>query len=401
VRLLHIIRSVDPRGGGPIEAARASAAVWRALGHRCDIVCLDAPDEPWVVAFGEPVFALGPAGSRRRAFRRDLPWRRYGYTPELARWLAAHGGGYDAIIVNGLWNFASYGSWRALAKLGKPYFLFPHGMLDPWFNEAYPAKALVKALFWRLFENRVVRDARGVLFTCEEERRRAARSFRPYAGRDFVVGLGARDVEGDPAAQRAAFAAQAPATQGRKLVLFLGRLHPKKGVDLLIAGFARHAATFPAFDLVVAGPDQAGIAGDLQQIATRSGIADRVHWTGMLTGDAKWGALREAAFFVLPSHQENFGIAVAEALAFATPVLVTDKVNIWREIAADGAGLVVEDTSAGVADGLARLCALSDAEREVMSRAARATFLARFDLGRTAIDLLALLADPRGARSDR
>jgi len=110
--------------------------------------------------------------------RKIIPWLRYGCTPHLARWLRRHAKDYDAVIVNGLWNYASFGAWRGLRKGSTPYFVFTHGMLDPWFNTAYPTKTFFKRIFWRLFEHKVLRDAKGVLFTCEKERILAANLLR-------------------------------------------------------------------------------------------------------------------------------------------------------------------------------------------------------------------------------
>ena len=385
MKVLHVISSVDPRGGGPIEGVFSSSHVWAQHGHERHIVSLDPPDAPCVQQSPIPVFAMGLQGRFYIFLRRRLPWLRYGYTPYLTRWLNSHANNYDAVIVNGLWNYASYGSWRALRKSNVPYFVFTHGMLDPWFNKAYPTKTFFKTLFWKLFEHKVLRDARGVMFTCEEERQLAPQSFSPYVAREIVVGYGARDVEGDPEAQRAAFAAKVPEVQGRKFILFLSRIHPKKGVDLLIQAFARHAAMFPEFDLVIAGPDQTGWQRDLQQLAAKLGVSDRIFWPGMLSGDAKWGAFRAAEFFVLPSHQENFGIVVAEAMALSKPVLITNKVNIWREIEQDGAGLVVDDEFEEIAAGLREMCALSSAERDAIGLRARNCFLERYNLEHNAM----------------
>jgi glycosyltransferase involved in cell wall biosynthesis len=335
---------------------------------------------------------VGIGGRFYGALRRAVPWLRYGYTPHLNRWFKTYAKNYDAIIVNGLWNYASYGSWRALHKQDVPYFVFTHGMLDPWFNKAYPTKTFFKTIYWKLFEHKVLRDARGVLSTCEEERKLASRSFSPYAAREFVVGHGARAIEGDPLAQQAAFAAKVPELQGRKFILFLGRIHPVKGVDLLIRAFARQAATFPEIDLVIAGPDQVGWKRDLEKLATELGIGNRIYWPGMLSGDVKWGAFRSADFFVLPSHHENFGIVVAESLAIGIPVLITKKVKIWREIEADGVGCVVNDDVNDVSSGLARMCAISPEERSAMSTKGRNSFLQRYDLECNAMDLLDLIA---------
>ena len=391
VKVLHVIGSVDPRGGGPIEGVFSSSSVWIRHGHERHILSLDNADAPWVAKSPVRVFAVGVSSKWYGILRRIMPWLRYGYTPHLTRWLSANAKYYDAVIVNGLWNYTSYGSWRALHKLKTPYFVFTHGMLDPWFNQAYPIKTFFKSIFWKLFEHKVLRDARGVMFTCDEERELAPQSFSPYVAREYVVGYGTRDIAGDPEAQRSAFAAQLPQIDGRKFVLFLSRIHPKKGVDLLIQAFARHAPNFPELDLVIAGPDQTGLKSDLQRLANELGVADRIHWPGMLSGDAKWGAFRSAEFFALPSHQENFGIVVAEAMALSKPVLITNKVNIWREIEADGAGLVVNDDVEAIAAGLHKMCALSPPELDAIGRRARECFQARYNLENNALQLLWLM----------
>ena len=297
------------------------------------------------------------------------------------------------MIVHGLWNYASLGSWRALHRTRTPYYVFTHGMLDPWFNEAFPMKALYKAMFWKGLENRVLRDARGVLFTAVEERDLATQSFKPYSARAYVVGLGTRDVIADPERQRQAFIETMPQLNGRRFLLFLSRIHPKKGVDLLIKGFAHQATLYPDLDLVIAGPDQVGLARELQDLSSELGVGDRVHWPGMLTGDVKWGAFRSAVFFTLTSHQENFGIAVAESLVVGTPVLITRKVNIWQEIESDGAGIVVTDDVDGVNEGLKCVCAISPAARQLMSERARQCFVRRYDINAVASGLLRLFAD--------
>lgn len=167
---------------------------------------------------------------------------------------------------------------------------------------------------------------------------------------------------------------------GRPFFLFLSRLHQKKGCDLLVEAFAALAAQYVDYDLVVAGPDQVGIRNSLAARATDLGIAHRIHWPGMLQGDAKWGAFRAAYAFILPSHQENFGIVVAEALGCGTPVLITNKVNIWREVEQSGSGLVESDDLAGVKRLMSRFLALSNVQRQQMRDAARACFENRYDV---------------------
>lgn len=382
MRILHSIHSVNPAGGGVIEAVRQVAQVHQASGHLCEIVSLDGPDDIWVRDSPLKVHALGPGRTS------------YGYSARFLPWLKAHRGDYDAVIVNGLWQYSGLGVWRALRGSGTPYFVFPHGMLDPWFKRAYPLKHLKKWAYWPWAEYRVLRDARAVLFTCEEERRVARESFWLYRCREKVVNYGIAAPPGNADAQKQSALDRFPELRGKRVLLFLGRIHKKKGCDLLIQAFAKILeAPDPDLLLVFAGPDQTGWTNDLRALADRLQIAGQIHWAGMILGDIKWGMLRLAEVFVLPSHQENFGIAVAEALACGTPVLLSNKVNIWREIAEDHAGLVENDDAPGTARLLQRWLALPSEEKDEMRQNAERTFRARFEITRTASALIEALAE--------
>jgi glycosyltransferase involved in cell wall biosynthesis len=391
VKILNVIGSVDRRGGGTTDHVFSCSTLWVKGGHECHILCLDPPDATCVSRSPVTTFALGTRGRIHDIARRMIPALRYGYTRNLVRWLEINANNYDAIILNGLWNYTSYGTWRCLRKLRVPYYVCPHGMLDPWLKEVRPVAHLARIVFWNLFERKVLRDASGIFFACEEERRLASQGYLKDVGRAFVVAYGAQDISGDPTVQKAAFLSKFPQLCGRKIILFLGRMHPKKGLDLLIQSFASLARQFPNFDLVIVGPDDVGLTPKLVRIASELGVIDRVHWAGMLIGDEKWGAFRAAEFFVLPSHQENFGIAVAEAMAMALPVLITDKVNIWREVEANGAGHVVADNAAAIAAGLRDICSLSRSDRQKMAENARRCYVARFDLEQNASKLLDLI----------
>jgi glycosyltransferase involved in cell wall biosynthesis len=292
------------------------------------------------------------------------------------------------VIIDGLWQYNVLGVWRALRGTGTPYFVFPHGMLDPWFKHTYPLKHLKKWLYWPWAEYRVLRDARRVFFTCEEEKRLARESFWLYRVNEAVASLGIQRPAGDAAAQREGFHARFPGLREKRLLLFMGRLHVKKGCDLLLDAFAKIAPADSTLYLVMAGPDQTGWQAALQERARTRGIGERVTWTGMLGGDLKWGALRAAEAFVLPSHQENFGLAVAEALACGVPVLISDKVNIWREIVEDGAGFVEADTSAGTTSLVQKWARLSAAELAPLRGKAAECFERRFEIGRAAEHLI-------------
>jgi len=191
----------------------------------------------------------------------------------------------------------------------------------------------------------------------------------------------------------ARFATASPrsATGDRRYLLYLSRIHEKKGCDLLIAAFARVAAEMPDVDLVIAGPDRTELRPRLEAQAAQLGIASRIHWPGMVLGDAKWGAFRGCDAFILPSHQENFGIVVAEAMACARPVLVSTRVNIWDEVVRGGGGLAEPDTIDGTEALIRAFYKMSEPERAAMGAKARETYLAHFEGQRVASDLIAHL----------
>ncbi len=374
--LLHVIDTLDPKAGGPAES------VWAFLryappGYTAEVVTLDDPASPFLRDLLVPVHALGPKQSV------------YGRTPELLRWLRRHRSRFDGALVHGLWQYCGYAAWRAFA--GRlPYLVFPHGMLDPYFKRRFPLKHLKKWVYWLPVEYWVLRGATRVLFTTHAEEQLAAESFWLHRWRGMVVAYGAAGPPPHAEALRTAFEDRCPDLRGKRFLLFLGRIHHKKGCDLLVEGFARVAATEPDLHLLMAGPDPQAWSEELRQIATEAGIADRVHWPGMLQGDPKWGAFYCSEAFILPSHQENFGVAVAEALACETPVLLSDKVNTAAEIASDGAGLVEPDTPEGTLRLLTRWMALSAEQRAAMRLCARASFERRYDMERNARDILRL-----------
>ena len=374
LKILQLVQTLNPRTGGVAGAVFSLSKGLVRCGHQVEIVSLEEPDAPWLNGIALPVHALG----------RGLT--NYRYSAKLLPWLRENGARFDRVIVNGLWQYTSFAAWRAFAGGDIPYFVFPHGMLDPWFKRTYPLKHLKKWLYWPWAEYRVLRDARAVIFTSEEERRQARDSFWLYRAHQEICSLGLEtpspgSLPGADAPQE--FLARFPQLRGKRIVLFLGRLHVKKGCDLLIDAFSKVAPNDSA--LVLAGPDQWN--GKLQKRAGKN-----VVFTGMLEGSLKWSALRAAEVFALPSHQENFALAVAEALACDLPVLISNRVNIWREIEADGAGFVENDDPAGTERLVRRWFQTSESERAAMGRRAGECFRKRFEIDHAAETLLKILA---------
>jgi glycosyltransferase involved in cell wall biosynthesis len=377
LKILHVIASADPRSGGPIEGIlrQEDAMAGRASGV---LVTLDAPDAPFLRDISMPVHALGRLGSSTEV----RPWPfKYGFSITYIMWLIRNAGRFDAVIVHGLWNFSTLAASITLPFLrSAPYFVYPHGMMDPWFGQHDPLKYFFKKLSWIFCEGRLLHGAKSVLFTAEDERDLARDQFPIWRYAEAVVGYGTASPPPSTAAQAEAFRAAVPELGQKRYLLFLSRIHPKKGCDLLVEAFAQAAALDPDLDLVIAGPDETGIVPSLRVRAEDLGIGRRIHWPGMLRGDAKWGAYFGAEAFILPSHQENFGVVVAEALGCGLPVLTTNKVNIWKAIVEDKVGFVGGDTLEGVRGIIANWTSSNLEDRARMKARSKISFSERFDV---------------------
>jgi glycosyltransferase involved in cell wall biosynthesis len=374
MRLLHVVHTLNPDRGGPSESVRMFANAHQRAGNEVEIATLDgATDGPtadaWQSSVACQVHPCGPGQSN------------YGFSPRLDEWLAANRQRFDGVIVNGVWQYHGVAARRTLAGI-KPYVVFAHGMLDPYFKDRYPLKHFKKLVYWTLQEHRNLNRSQSVCFTSEEEKRVAAAGFPFCNFRRVVIPYGTMGPSGESHALQQVFLEKWPELRGRQYLLFMSRIHPKKGCDLLLEAFAR--AAHPDLRLVMAGPDETGWGERLRQQAAQLGIANRITWTGMLRGDAKWGALYGAQAFILPSHQENFGIAVADALACGIIPLISDKVNIAPDVAADGAALMEADTLEGTTRLIERFQRLSADEKTVMQKQALACYQRRYALNNAA-----------------
>jgi len=376
MKLLRVIHSLNAHGGGPSEGIRLITPLLKKYDVHTTVVSLDSPDSVCLQDQPFIAYGLGPG------------FTGYGFRLGLSQQIRDLALRHDAVIIHGLWQYHAFATWLALYSTQIPYFVYPHGMLDPWFKRAYPLKHLKKLLYWPIADYRVLRDAQAVLFTTESERLLARESFPCYQVREKVVGYGASLPPSSSSSHLHAFYTRFPQLRHQRLLLFLGRIHPKKGLDLLLVAFSRVAFADPLLHLVVAGPDTVGLQQSLEKLASLLGISNRITWTGMLSGDVKWGAYRAAELFCLPSHQENFGIVVAEALATGTPVMVATPVNVSQDVYDYSAGLVHPDTEAGTCSALHSWVSMSKDQQSLFSRNAKRLFDAKYNLSAIAYTLL-------------
>ncbi|HVU37064.1 MAG TPA: glycosyltransferase [Opitutales bacterium] len=381
MKILKTIHSLDPAAGGVATAVDALSRAELVLGHSVEVACLDDPASPWIAGRPYGVHAFKP---------RLL--KSYGWCPKLFAFLKKNSERFDVITVEGLWQHHGLMVHRAATENQVPYVVYPHGMLDPWFKDAYPAKHWKKMLYWKVGGYKVLSDARAVAFTTEEEMRLAQNAFTPWQARCVISPLGVEPPHGPPEERAKKWRERFPTLAGRKFLLYLGRIDPKKGAQHLIPAYAKQypeetrlRGGAPA--LVIAGPESAAAFAEqchLQAEILRLRESADIVWTGMLDQEMKWAALEAADVLVLPSHQENFGYVVAEALAVGTPALISDRVNLWREVVADGAGLAAPDDEAGTLKLLQEHAAWTPATRAQFSAAARRCFLRRFQIAAAA-----------------
>lgn len=380
MKILHVIPSLNPKSGGPAEGVIQMARVNKARGADVEVVCLD-DIEDFINDLPVKVYAIGKG------------FFKYSFNINLIGWLFKNSKNYDVVVVNGIWQFHSFATWLALHKSKTPYVVYVHGMLDPWFKYTYPLKHIKKAVYWHLFEYNVLKKAKSVFFTCEEEKFLAPKTFHLAGINSRVVKYGAANPPERLEDCRDCFLKVFQNLASTRNVLFFGRIHEKKGCDILIRSFSEIASLDCSLRLVLAGPVADRYKIYLNKIVEEKKLADRVVWTGLLRGELKWGAFYSSEIFVLPSHQENFGIAVAEALACGKPVIISNKVNIWREIEQDGSGLVGDDSISGTVKNLNTWLALSDEEKREMAKKARKSFEERYTVEQMASSLLGELQE--------
>lgn len=389
IKILHIISSANPKIGGPIQGIRNYEKALYDLGVQRDLVCFENPDsvQGWDFPATLNVIGLGESKTGLQ------------YNNALVPWLTANAANYDCIILNGMWSYHTYATIKVINSFKKQrkttprVYLMPHGMLDPWFqkDKTRRLKALRNYFYWHLVEKNVVNAVDGLLFTCEEELLLARTTFAGYKPKnEYNIGYGIVAPPPRSSEMVDGFCQQFNISNDKPYLLFLSRIHPKKGVDLLLEAYydlvSKNQANDELPQLVIAG---SGLETDYGQylqkyVNDHDVLQNKVHFVGHLGGNLKWGALYGCQAFILPSHQENFGIAIAEALACSKAVLITNKVNIYREIENGKGGFVDVDSVAGTFAILSNWLSLSKNEQDEMGNNAYAVYQQHFNIDNAA-----------------
>jgi glycosyltransferase involved in cell wall biosynthesis len=351
MKILHIIPSLNPNLGGVCKAVRDIIYGLEKGNSNFtnEVLCLDSPDEKYIKNEQFKVHALGDSKTS------------WSYSKTLLKWLYNFSGNYDQIIVHGLWQYQSYAIYKAWQKYQFKYYVMPHGMLDPYFQKApeRKLKAIRNIFFWKYVEKKLINNSYAILFTCNLEKELARTTFNGYnAKKEFVIGLG---VAPPPQYnQQSIINFNNKFKIDDKYLLFLSRIDHKKGIDILLKAYQMNIDKIP-YKLIVAGPLDSLYAQNL----IKTYQSENIIFTGMLQGDEKWAAIYGANLFILPSHQENFGIAIVEAMACGKPVAITRQVNIYDVIENCNAGFVFDDNYESICEALKEI---SDTSIEDMNK---------------------------------
>jgi glycosyltransferase involved in cell wall biosynthesis len=343
MRVLHVIPSVAPRRGGPSAAIFPMVAALRARGIDAEIATSDEdarpiekPSPASVVHRGVPVQIF----ARWRAPVRLL--REYAFCPQFTPRMKENLWNYDLIHVHALFSHLPSAAMLIARRCGVPYVNRPLGLLGRW---PLRQSALRKKLYLHLIEKQNLNGAAAFHFTSESERNEAANVIQVDRGVIIPHGMDVPDLLVEARA-RLRFHLGLPRNQ--KLVLFIGRLHPKKGIDWLVRALAQMPAPRPVLLIAGEGDHRAGI----EQLASRLGVDRELRWLGHVAGEWKQLCLQGSDLLALTSYHENFGVAVLEALAVGTPVLVSDQVALAGVIARHRLGRVVPLETGAICDGL-------------------------------------------------
>lgn len=372
---------MNPVTGGPCEGIRNLIPELKKHGIDSEVICLDDPDEEFINRDPFTIYALGASRT---------PWK---YHSRLLLWLIENLTKYDLVIIRGLWLYHGYAVYKAMQLLKKKkivtlprVYVMPHGMLDPWFQKvgSRKIKALRNLFYWHLIEKNVIKSADGVLFTCLSELELARNTFADYHPQSEInIGYGIHQPSAYNDEMNKAFVKKCPAVTKASFLLFLGRIDEKKGIDLILEAFKKLLKTnIQLPKLVIAGPGMETKYGkkifDIVDACPQ--LKNHIFFTGMLIGDAKWGAYYACDAFILPSHQENFGISVVEAMACGKAVLISNRINIFQDIEEAGAGLVNTDSADGVKCLIKTWVEMSAGKRNEMSQRAKLLFETRFTI---------------------
>lgn len=382
MRILMLAPALGPVYGGP---SKSIMELTEALGGQNCSVDLVSTNANGRHPLQVPLHQWIKTPHYRLQYFPCYGFQNYQWSWQLWRWLWLNIPHYDLVHTNALFVLPNLAAYRACQIHQVPYIITPRGMLEPW---ALTYRAWKKWPYYSLFERSALGQASAVHMLSLAE----ADQVRPLGLKPplLITPNGIHRQSFEPLASPDRFFQQFPATRGKTLVLFLGRIHPKKGLDLLAQAFGKVHGQFPNTHLVIAGPDQGNFLPTVEKYFLQADGLEAVTFTGMLTGDLKQAALAAADVYVAPSYSEGFSMSVLEGMASGLPCVITTGCN-FPEAAAAQVAHVVDPRADPLAAALSR-CLQDPAAAKAMGQRARQFIFDHYTWDKIASDLIQVYA---------
>ena len=352
LNVLHVTPSMSHEWGGPAVVVSELTSELSRQGVYCEIVATRG--------YRVGINQIAPPDVPIYSFDTGFPARLWtAYSAELSRFLNERVCRFDLIHIHQVWHYPGYAAFRAARKHKLPCVLTIHGELSDW---GLRQKALKKRIYTFVLMDRILRNVNVLHAVTRAEKEQIVK-----LGYETPVVVAPNGIEPAPfeaLPDPAEFIQRFPVLKGKRIVLFLGRLHAKKGLDILARSFSTIAKRFEDIVLLVVGPNKFGTREKMESILISEDLLDRTVFTGLLTGEDKLAAMNCADLFVLPSHSEGFAITVLEAMAARLPVVITKGCE-FPEVSEHGAGLVVEADEAPIAEAITMLLSDNDLRKRM------------------------------------
>jgi len=365
IKILHVISNLSPRSGGPTTVVRSLSA-YQVMALSDVTICTTNWGQ---LAVEKKALNIGvhENGVTYRCFSSESP---LAFSPAMYKWLGRHLRLFDVVHIHGLYRFpVTAAAWWARRE-GVPFMIMPHGCLDPFLYSQSRYNLPLKRIYERLFDIPNLNHASAIHYTSEEEARQAAHL--RLRARPIVVPNGIDWESYRRLPQRGCFRKRLLLNDQVPLVLFLGRINFKKGLDVLVLAFSLVIQKHPNARLAFVGPDNEGYGSKVKRWCEEKGIEDKVLFVDHLGPEEVKQAYVDADVFVLPSYTENFGLTVVESMACGCPVIISDRVNIWRQVEQVKAGIVVRLDPEAVAKAITRLLEDRETARTIGTRGRQA-----------------------------
>ncbi len=365
IKILRVIHSLDPKWGGPPNAVIDHSKFLINLGLKVDILVNDEYKKNQFKSSNINIFNLGKG-----------LFGQYGFSIKLFSWLYQNRRNYDYFIIHGLWSFYSL---AARILVPNKFFIFTHGQLDPFFGSDF-FKSFKKKFYWYFIEKKNLLKCKSILLTTNQEKILLKNTYVNTENiKKKIIKYGIFKKNLNKLNLKKNFYRKYPYLKKKKFLLYLGRFHEKKGCDILIKSIAFLKKKEIELNILLAGPDSKEKL-HYKKISKKLDLNKNIFWSDAIYGDMKFGAILASEGMVLPSHGENFGVALVESLSMSKPVITTFKVNIFKQIIKHNAGIISNDNFKDFSKALIHFNSFTKIKKKVLSKNAFNCFNKNFNL---------------------